>query len=104
MTIQSFANAKIPLHFGGADLRTTPGDDNMKAYFIAPLGDESAGRWFVARASWLALDAAKAAGFDEVTGFEVLRSLDEGSARELGLAMLSVARDLAVAHSYEAAA
>ena len=92
----------------------------MKAYFIAPRGDESAGRWFVARASWMALDEAKAAGFDELIGFKVLRSLDENSARELYnadglpvaeyqaalavLAMLSVARDLAVARSDEAAA
>ena len=47
----------------------------MNAYLIVEAGDAATAEWFYARYSWQALDAAKAAGFDETKGFAVVRTL-----------------------------
>jgi hypothetical protein len=44
----------------------------MKAYLIVEGNDPKTAEWFYADASWKALDAAKAAGFDELKGFAVV--------------------------------
>lgn len=47
----------------------------MNAYLIVEGKCAKTAEWFYADASWKALDAAKAAGFDEAVGFEVVRTL-----------------------------
>ena len=44
----------------------------MKAFLIVEAHDPETAEWFYAWASWQALDAAKAAGFDESKGFAVV--------------------------------
>lgn len=47
----------------------------MNAYLIVEGKDAKTAEWFYADVSWKALDAAKAAGFSETAGFEVVRTL-----------------------------
>ena len=57
----------IGWHLDHQQLRVT-----MKAFLIVEANDPATAEWFYARASWQALDAAKAAGFDESKGFAVV--------------------------------
>jgi len=47
----------------------------MNAYLIVEGRNSKTAEWFYSDASWKALDAAKAAGFSETIGFEVVRTL-----------------------------
>lgn len=47
----------------------------MNAYLIIEGDDTSTAEWFYADSSWKALDAAKAAGFDETKGFRIVNTL-----------------------------
>ena len=48
----------------------------MKAYLIVESNDPKTAEWFYADASWKALDAAKAAGFNETVGFAVVKTMN----------------------------
>ena len=57
----------------GCNPHLTKGE-TMNAFLIVEANDPATAEWFYARASWQALDAAKAAGFDESRGFAVVRT------------------------------
>ena len=48
----------------------------MKAFLIVEGKDAKTAEWFYADYSWQALDAAKAAGFNEMVGFAVVKTLN----------------------------
>jgi len=47
-----------------------------KAFLIVESTDAKTAEWFFADYSWQALDAAKAAGFNEMVGFAVVKTMD----------------------------
>ena len=48
----------------------------MKAFLIVEGNDARTAEWFYADYSWQALDAAKLAGFSEMIGFAVVKTMD----------------------------
>ena len=53
----------------------------LKAFLIVEKHDPKTAQWFYAEYSWQALDAAKASGFNECVGFEIVKTLDRKSTR-----------------------
>jgi hypothetical protein len=47
-----------------------------KAFLIVENNDSKTAEWFYADASWQALDAAKANGFNEMIGFAIVKTMD----------------------------
>ena len=47
----------------------------MKAFLIVEGNDPKTAEWFFADAGWQALDQAKAAGFDELVGFAIVKTM-----------------------------
>ena len=48
----------------------------MKAFLIVEGNDSRTAEWFFAYAGWQALDDAKSAGFNELVGFAIVKTLD----------------------------
>jgi hypothetical protein len=47
----------------------------VKAFLIVEGNDPKTAEWFFADASWQALDRAKAAGFNELVGFAIVKTM-----------------------------
>jgi len=48
----------------------------MKAFLIVEGNDPKTADWYYADASWQALDAAKADGYNEAVGFAVVKTMN----------------------------
>jgi hypothetical protein len=47
----------------------------VKAFLIVEGSDPKTAEWFFADAGWQALDQAKAAGFNELVGFAIVKTM-----------------------------
>ena len=56
----------------------------MNAYLIVEAKDPKTAQWFYSDVSWKALDAAKACGFDEIKGFEIIKTMPADEVCKLG--------------------
>jgi len=48
----------------------------VKAFLIVEGSEPKTAEWFFADASWQALDQAKAAGFSELVGFAIVKTMN----------------------------